>query len=77
MSKETKALIFNFIGFALLFFPAKYLFIKFSSFVWWQSSLAAFLVATLLSPKFKALRTNEGVKLFMSWMFIKGVKEIK
>lgn len=77
MSKQTKALLYNFIGFALIFFPARYIIVSYASFSSWQIPLAAFVVATLLSPKFKALRTNEGEKIFMSWMFIKGVKEVK
>jgi len=30
-----------------------------------------------LAPKFQAVKTNEGEKLFMKWLFIKGIKEIK
>jgi hypothetical protein len=33
-------------------------------------------VATLVSPQFKALNTKDGEKLFMKWIFLKGVKEI-
>jgi len=39
--------------------------------------LTAFVVATLLAPKFQAIQTSEGEKLFMKWLFIKGVKQIK
>ncbi|MFM2231154.1 MAG: hypothetical protein RL607_2412, partial [Bacteroidota bacterium] len=28
-------------------------------------------------PKFQAVKTAQGEKLFMSWLFLKGVKEIK
>jgi hypothetical protein len=37
--------------------------------------LTAFIVGTILSPKFKA-KTEDGEKLFMKWIFIKDVKEI-
>jgi len=37
----------------------------------------AFALGTLLSPKFQAAKTRDGEKLFMSWIFIKGIKEIK
>jgi hypothetical protein len=30
-----------------------------------------------LAPKFQAVKTNEGEKIFMKWLFIKGVKEVK
>ena len=77
MAKGTKALIYNFIGFGLLFFPARYLFDNYANFTGWQIPLAAFVVAPILSPKFKALRTNDGEKLFMSWIFSKTPNEIK
>ncbi|WP_291274615.1 hypothetical protein [Flavobacterium sp.] len=77
MSKQTKALIYNFVGFALFFFPARYFFLSYANFKGWQIPLAAFVVATILSPKFKALRTNDGEKLFMSWIFSKTPKDIK
>jgi hypothetical protein len=38
--------------------------------------LTAFIVGTILSPKFKAVKTEDGEKLFMKWIFIKDVKEI-
>jgi hypothetical protein len=39
--------------------------------------ITAFIVSTLLAPKFQAVKTNDGEKLFMKWLFIKGIKEIK
>ena len=77
MSKQTKALLYNFIGFVIVFIPCRYLFSTYSDFTGWQIPLAAFVIATIVSPKFKAIRTHEGEKLFMSWLFIKSVKEIK
>jgi hypothetical protein len=38
--------------------------------------LTAFIVGTILSPKFKTVKTEDGEKLFMKWIFIKDVKEI-
>jgi hypothetical protein len=38
-------------------------------------SITAFIVGTILSPKFKAVKTEDGEKLFMKF-FIKDVKEI-
>jgi hypothetical protein len=29
-----------------------------------------------LSPKFQAVKTKNGERLFLSWIFVKGVKEI-
>jgi hypothetical protein len=33
-------------------------------------------VGTILSPKFQAVKTRDGEKLFMSWLFVKGIKEL-
>jgi hypothetical protein len=38
--------------------------------------MTAFIVSTLISPKFQAVKTKDGEKLFMKWIFIKGIKEI-
>jgi hypothetical protein len=37
--------------------------------------LTAFIVSTILSPKFQAVTTRDGEKIFMRWMFIKGIKK--
>jgi hypothetical protein len=39
--------------------------------------LTAFVVGTILAPKFQAVKTKDGEKLFMKWLFIKGIKEVK
>jgi hypothetical protein len=39
-------------------------------------SFSAFVVGTLLSPKFQAAKTKDGEKLFMTWIFLKGVREV-
>jgi hypothetical protein len=33
--------------------------------------LTAFIVGTILSPKFKAVKTEDGEKLFMKWILSK------
>jgi hypothetical protein len=38
--------------------------------------ITAFVIGTILSPKFQTAKTKDGEKLFMSWIFIKGIKEI-
>lgn len=77
MNKKTKALLFNLICFAVLFIGARYLVDRY---FWYQGiwvSLAAFVITLLISPKFQAVKTAQGEKLFVSWLFLKGVKEIK
>lgn len=77
MSKQTKSLIYNMIGFLILFITFRFLIQAYTSFTSWQIPVAAFVVSTILAPKFQVVKTNEGEKLFMKWIFIKGVKEIK
>lgn len=39
-------------------------------------AIVAAILASVLSPKFAVTRTKEGEKLFMKWIFIKGIKEL-
>ncbi|MFS4469413.1 hypothetical protein [Maribacter sp. 2210JD10-5] len=76
MLPKNKALLFNFISFVSIFlvirFSLSYLFdLKRIVLV-----LIAAVSATTLSPKFAAVKTKEGEKLFVKWIFRKGVKEI-
>jgi hypothetical protein len=73
MKPKHKALLLNFLGFAIIFlavrFALDYLFEA-------NRFLLAFIsavMATLFSPKFAAIRTNEGEKLSMKWFFSKKV----
>lgn len=77
MSKQTKAFIFQLLSFAVLFIIFRFLIDAYTNLQGFWIPITAFVVATLLAPKFQAIKTNEGDKLFMKWMFIKGIKEIK
>ncbi|MFT7350375.1 MAG: hypothetical protein ACI9XR_000073 [Flavobacterium sp.] len=77
MSKKNKAFVFQLASFAILFFGFRYLISEFSEITGFWIPLTAFVVSTILAPKFQAVRTNEGEKLFVKWIFIKGIKEIK
>lgn len=74
---QIKALVYQLLCFAALFFIARYLVAEFTgvSGVW--IPVTAFVIGTLLSPKFQAARTKDGYKIFMSWLFVKGVREVK
>lgn len=76
MKPRYKAFLFNFIGFAVLFIIIR-------SVMWFLISsdsiflaIVAAILASVLSPKFAVTRTKEGEKLFMKWIFIKGIKEL-
>jgi phosphoglycerol transferase MdoB-like AlkP superfamily enzyme len=77
MSKKNKAFVFQLVSFAILFFGFRYLISEFSEITGFWIPLTAFVISTILAPKFQAIRTSEGEKLFMKWIFLKGVKEIK
>ncbi|ESU26618.1 hypothetical protein FLJC2902T_25920 [Flavobacterium limnosediminis JC2902] len=78
MTLKTKSIVFNFLGFAVLFTVIRFLVLpEFTNLTGVFLPLTAFVVATLLAPKFQAIKTGEGEKLFMKWLFTKGVKEIK
>lgn len=77
MTLKTKSIVYNFLGFAILFIIIRFAAATFTNLSGLWLPLTAFVVATLLAPKFQAIKTNEGEKLFMKWLFMKGVKEIK
>jgi hypothetical protein len=77
MSKKTKALIFNLLSFAVLFIGLRYFVLNYTNLSGIWKPLTAAVVATLLAPKFQAVNTRDGEKLFMKALFIKGVKEIR
>ena len=77
MSKRTKSFVYNLIGFALVFISMQALLIRFSNLSGIWIPMTAFVIGTILAPKFQAVRTKDGDKLFMKWLFVKGVKEIK
>ena len=77
MSKKTKAFLYNLICFAILFIIFRYLIEQYTGLTGYYIPLTAFVVGTLLAPKFQAATFNGEEKIFMRWLFLKGVKEIK
>jgi hypothetical protein len=74
---QVKAFVLQLICFATLFISSKFLIEKYTYLTGFYIPLTAFVVSTLMSPKFQAIKTNAGEKLFMKWIFIKELKEIK
>lgn len=77
MSKQVKAFVFQLGCFAILFVIARYLVAEYTGLTGYWIPLTAFAVGTLLAPKFYAVKTQEGEKLYWKWLFVKGVREIK
>lgn len=77
MTLKTKAFIYQLISFAVLFIIVRFLVATYTNLSGLWIPLTAFIVGTILSPQFQAVKTNQGEKLFMKWIFMKGIKEIK
>jgi len=75
-NKNLKALLYNFLGFASFYIPAyfiaQYFFPKNSMLI----PLVSFIFALLLAPKFQYALVENQPKIFMRWVFSKGVKDV-
>jgi len=77
MSLQTKSILYQFICFAVLFALVRYLALPYTGLSGYWLPITGFVVATLICPVFKVVRTPQGEKLYMKWLFLGGVKEIK
>ena len=77
MSKKTKALVYNLLGFAVLFITMRYFVLNYTNLHGIWKPLTAAIIASLVAPKFQAVKTRDGEKIFMKALFINGVREIK
>lgn len=73
---QLRAFIYQLGCFAILFISFRYLIFKYTNLTGFFVPFTAFVVGTILSPKFQAVKTKDGEKLFMSWLFVKGIKEL-
>lgn len=73
---QIRAFFFQLLCFAALFLLIRYLVVEFTNLQGIWISLTAFVAGTLLAPKFQAVKTKDGEKLFMRWLFVKGFREI-
>jgi len=77
MSLKTKAFIYQLLSFAVLFIAFRFIIAAYTNLSGFWIPLTAFIIGTILSPQFQAVKTNDGEKLFMKWIFMKGIKQIK
>lgn len=73
---QIRAFLYQLGCFAILFISVRYLVARYTGLTGLWIPFTAFVVGTLVSPKFKAMRTNSGEKLYMKWILLKEVKEI-
>jgi hypothetical protein len=76
MKKQTKALLYNFFWFAIIYFPSYYLVATFSGLKGYWIPISVGIFSMILAPKFQMIHTKDGEKIYMKWLFFKGVKEV-
>ncbi|KAF2517771.1 hypothetical protein [Flavobacterium foetidum] len=77
MSKlQVRAFLYQLGCFAILFIAFRFLIAAYTGLTGIWIPFTAFVIGTIVGPKFQAVRTKDGEKLFMKWLFVKGVKEI-
>lgn len=77
MNKQNKAFVYNLLGFILFYVISYALFYNFTGLRGFMLPLASAVVTTILAPKFQYARQAGGDKIYMKWLFIKGIKEVK
>ena len=73
---QVRAFLYQLGCFTILFLGFRFLIAMYSSLTGFWIPFVAFVIGTILSPKFQAVKTKDGEKLFMSWLFVKGIKEL-
>lgn len=73
---QVRAFLYQLGCFAILFVSIRFLLTAYTQLSGLWIPFTAFALGTILAPKFQAIKTKYGEKLFMSWLFLKGVKEI-
>ncbi len=76
MTLKTKAFLFQLISFAVVFIPFRYAIDYFTALERFWPPFFAFIATLILAPKFQAIQTKEGERLFMKWIFLKGVRSV-
>ncbi|MGS4344757.1 hypothetical protein ACKUSY_03950 [Myroides odoratus] len=74
MGAGTKTILFQFVSFAVLFLLARVGLAYFTDLSGIWLPLVSAIVATVLAPQFKVFKTDEGDKICVKWIFLKGVK---
>ncbi len=76
MKLKYKALLFNFIGFATLFVIFRLTLGYVVPINTILLAVTSAIIANVLTPKFGLVQTDDGEKILMKWIFIKGTREI-
>ena len=74
---QVRAFIYQLLCFAVLFIGIRYLVATYTNLTGLWIPFTAFVAGTILAPKFQAVKTKDGEKIYMKWLFVSGIKEIK
>ncbi|WP_340202761.1 hypothetical protein [Ascidiimonas sp. W6] len=77
MKPKYKALAYNFIGFAILFLAARFTLGHFLPINRIFLAVTSAIIANVVAPKFGVVKNEDGEKILMKWIFIKGLRELK
>ena len=73
---QIRAFLYQLGCFAILFISVRYIVAHYTNLTSFWIPLTAFIIGTIIAPKFQAVKTKDGEKLFMKWIFMKGIREI-
>ena len=73
---QIRAFLYQLGCFAILFISVRYIVAHYTYLTSFWIPLTAFIIGTIVAPKFQAVKTKDGEKLFMKWIFMKCTKEI-
>lgn len=77
MSKQLKSFVYNLLGF-IPFYVISYLLLhNFSGLTGCWIPLSAAVITTILAPKFQMVKYQGEERIYMKWLFLKNVKEVK
>jgi hypothetical protein len=74
---KTKSFVYQLVAYMIIYFPLKYLLETQTNLSGIFIPLTAIVIVTIIGPKFQAVKTNDGEKIFMKWIFLKGFRILK
>ncbi|QSW89778.1 hypothetical protein J0383_02925 [Flavobacterium endoglycinae] len=73
---QVRAFLYQLGTFAILFIAGRFIIAMYIGLTGIWIPMTSFVIATIIGPKFQAVKTKDGEKLFMKWIFVKGIREI-
>lgn len=76
MTLKNKALLFNFLSFAIIFIVFRFFVMDYFYENRIVKSVLSALITAFLAPKFAVHKNKEVSSIVMKWLFIKGFKQL-